>query len=164
LHIQICTSVSRFYRVRAPSNDSSSRQIATFFLGWLFLYSIQLILCSEFSRNAFCRLWSLCRPSPPAHSRILMDFDQESNSPPQRKTPPLDQPFVCHRFLDGNRRHRAEDRILILMLAVCFACASIAYFASLLHFSTSRGGTACGMHAMLYTIGVKSIQLYFQRL
>jgi len=113
------------------------RQIAAFFLGWVFLYSIQSIACSKISHVIIRRLWpSFHRPFPSVHPENL---HRALNPASPGKSSVLDSPFVHHPSL----QHENEDRVLVLMLAVCFACASIAQFASLLQFSPRHGETAC---------------------
>lgn len=57
----------------------------------------------------------------------------------------LETSFANHQKLRMN-----ENQALVLILALCFASASVAQFVSLLTFSNRHGETACGAYAHFY--------------
>lgn len=114
------------------------RQMAAFFLGWVFFSSFQLIACSKMLQ----KLLSFNRPFSRSCSHAAPDIEAHTSrtpdAPSPEKTPMRDHTFLCRQLLRANEGHA-----LILTLAICFASASVAHFASLLDFSTHGGGTAC---------------------
>ncbi len=96
----------------------SSRQIATFFLGWAFVTSLQCLLSSGVHsdvRRRFCGTRALNTDSEKASAYETM----------------------------SNITIRSVHPSFMFVLSLCFMFASIAYFASLLSFD-SGGVTVCG--------------------
>jgi len=107
------------------------RQMASFFLGWVFLYSVQLI-----ARSKICHaLLSFNRPFSQPRSRSTPDLEAHTSRAPNTMPPEKsDNTFSRRQLLHANEGHA-----LILTLSLCFASASIAHFISLLDFSTRNG-------------------------
>jgi len=134
-----------------------SRQVAAFFLGWVFFYSVQIILSyliwENLTRACSSFLTLITRPIKGHHE--LNDI--EAPTP----TAPATTPRCKENALKGNTEldnssttsqlRAREGNALLIILALCFTCASAAHFASLLRYTTA-GGTACGAQTSLDTI------------
>lgn len=123
---------------QATSASRLSRQIASFFLGWVFLCSLLCIVTSPVMRQLYRRcsrifdMGEFMRP----HTRF-----HNGNGVPWNKS--------IETLLSDDQSSRItffedENRDLVLMLSICFAFASIAHFSSLLSFQSGSGPSACG--------------------
>lgn len=144
------------WNIRGLENPSSDeflrnpdfRQIAAFFLGWIFFYSVQVILSSpilreNFKRACFPFFSPIAGPTKSHHEpndiEARIDHEQ-TNTLRQGKTPKYDTTF--NDSSAASRLRIQEGNALLVTLALCFACASVAHFASLLQYTTG-GETAC---------------------
>lgn len=127
-----------------------SHQIAAFFLGWVFFYSTQAILSSPLLQENFIRACSSFLSLFPKGKHDSNDIEAHShadpaNGPhPEEKTPKHNTTF--NGSSAASRLRMQEGNALLVTLALCFACASMAHFTSLLQYTTG-GETACGEHA-----------------
>ena len=138
-----------------PRSDcvNHSRQIAAFFLGWAFFYSIQIILSSPLLRENSTRACSFFYSLVTKHiKRQHEPNDIEARTPTLPTTTLRHEENAAKSSTESNYssptfqlRVREGDALLVT-LALCFACASVAHFASLLRY-TPAGGTACGTQA-----------------
>jgi hypothetical protein len=118
-----------------------SRQIASFFLGWVFICSLLCIVTSPVMRHLYrrcSRIFNLGR-----FTQLDTKFHRGNGT-------------SCHNveksietFLRDDQSSRVtfledDHRDLVLMLSICFAFASIGHFSSLLSFNSSNGPSACG--------------------
>ncbi|KAF9247084.1 hypothetical protein BU15DRAFT_69926 [Melanogaster broomeanus] len=121
-----------------PSVDEFLRhpdfqQIATFFLGWVFICSLLSIASSPAVRSlarSFKSYISIRLSSAPVDSTVVVSCVEK----------PLDS--LCHSRR-ANLRSREENHFLVLMLFVCFAFGSIADFSSQLTFDARSGSSVC---------------------
>ncbi|OAX36203.1 hypothetical protein K503DRAFT_858158 [Rhizopogon vinicolor AM-OR11-026] len=116
------------------------RQIASFFLGYVFICSLLCIMTSSVMRRLYRRcskvfaLGRFMQSDARFHNENSAPWDDVENS--------------IETLLRDDQRSRImfledENRDLVLMLYICFAFASIAYFSSLLSFNSSGGSSAC---------------------
>lgn len=113
-----------------------SRQIAAFFLGWVFFYSAHSILRSPLLAGLTARLGDiLCvrdpLPDPEGQSRI-----EKAGRSWDVSNAPIAAP--------ASLRIRGDNPTLGFTLFLCFFLASVALFISLLSFDPSGGGVGCG--------------------
>lgn len=130
-------------------NSPDFRQIATFFLGWVFFYSVQIIISSPLLRENIMRtclfFLSLITKSTKRH-REPNDVEAHTHIEPantprhEEKTPKYNTAFNNSSAASQSRIR--ESNSLLVTLALCFACASVAHFASLLQYTTA-GETVC---------------------
>ncbi|KAG2056385.1 hypothetical protein BDR06DRAFT_952868 [Suillus hirtellus] len=113
------------------------RQIASFFLGWVFICSLLCIVTSPVT----CHLYRMCYKAFDERRGLQLDTDFRighdtlwSNS----EKPPMDT-----LFWDDRNSSIEENSALVLLLSFCFAFASVAHFSSLLSFNSNSGASAC---------------------
>lgn len=113
------------------------RQIASFFLGWVFICSLLCIVTSPVT----CHLYRMCYKAFDERRGLQLDADFRighdtlwSNS----EKPPMDT-----LFWDDQNSSIEENSALVLLLSFCFAFASVAHFSSLLSFNSNSGASAC---------------------
>ncbi|KAG1820143.1 uncharacterized protein BJ212DRAFT_1575428 [Suillus subaureus] len=116
-------------------------QIASFFLGWVFICSLLCIVTSP----VMCHLYQMCCKAFDERRGLQPDanFRNEhgtlwNNS---EKTP-------TDMLSWGDRNSsitslEEENSALVLLLSFCFAFASVAHFSSLLSFNSNSGASAC---------------------
>ena len=113
-----------------------SRQIAAFFLGWIFFYSAHSILRSPLLAGLTARLGDLlCVQNP------LPDLEGQS------RVEKADRPWDASNAppaTPASLRIRGDNPTLGFTLLLCLFLASIALFISLLSFDPSGGGAGCG--------------------
>ncbi|KAF9780175.1 hypothetical protein BJ322DRAFT_1112846 [Thelephora terrestris] len=127
-------------------NNPDLRQIAAFFLGWVFIYSVQIILSSpllqeDFVRACFSFFSLVTNPIKRRHESNDVEAPthaEPANAP--RRSPRHNTAF--NSSSDISRLKIQEDNALLITLALCFTCASVAHFASLLQYPTT-GNVAC---------------------
>jgi hypothetical protein len=115
-----------------------SRQIAAFFLGWVFICSL-LSIASSPTANSLAR-WLTSHVSARLSSAFSNSAGTSTAASCAEKRP-LDL-LSLHNH-DSNL-HSREDHFLTLMLFVCFAFAGLANFSSLLTFDAGSGSSVCG--------------------
>ncbi|KAK0206604.1 hypothetical protein DFS33DRAFT_602536 [Desarmillaria ectypa] len=93
------------------------RQVATFFLGWVFITAINNMATSAFLQNVTTRVFSRCRRS-------------------SRDRPKIDH---CDDGLGSSFRPATDCPVLLFILSLFFMSASIASFISLLSFHSEMG-------------------------
>ncbi|EMD40734.1 hypothetical protein CERSUDRAFT_111312 [Gelatoporia subvermispora B] len=100
------------------------RVISAFFLGWVFLLSVQCIVTSSFVRNLVG--WSY---------RSLF----------KRRGTPSDLEASGQDLFHRHRvdRHEVDDAALLLVFNMCFASSALTQFASLLEFSPRGANMTC---------------------
>lgn len=137
-----------FHVAKLTLRSRCSRQICTFFLGWVFITSISCLLSSSLVQGLLWKCRTVLIPSTPADERSSR-FDVESIH--FEKTPSL-MTKNTDVILKG------DSPSLFFILSLCFTFASLAHFASLLTFTPNGGETACGMscdHILeFYSLGV----------
>lgn len=112
-----------------------SRQIAAFFLGWVFLSSLRYLWLSTFVREL---LWKL-RSALGAFRGKSSNLDAEGTGEKDLG--------IGKGVLDNNaseRIRRDEKNALISLLCICFTLASLSHFLSLLVYDPAGSSTACG--------------------
>ncbi|CAL1700690.1 unnamed protein product [Somion occarium] len=121
--------------------DFNLRLVAAFFLGWVFIYSIQCMLCSVVTWSIAQRIWALLR----FIGRRLQQSIGISplGLPVHRSASQTNAPVRMDS--DVSSINRSHDRTsLIFTLNLCFVFASIAFFLSLLSFKGGvRWETGC---------------------
>ncbi|KIJ20057.1 hypothetical protein PAXINDRAFT_96331 [Paxillus involutus ATCC 200175] len=113
------------------------RQIAAFFLGWVFICSL-LSIASSPTANSLAR-WLTSHVSARLSSAFSNSAGTSTAASCAEKRP-LDL-LSLHNH-DSNL-HSREDHFLTLMLFVCFAFAGLANFSSLLTFDAGSGSSVC---------------------
>lgn len=130
-----------------------SRQIAAFFLGWVFFYSVQIIISSPLLQEIFACAYSFFFFSTRGKHQPN-DVEAHTHINLANILLHEDKTFKCNTaFIElppPSRPRMQEGNALLVTLALCFACASVAHFASLLQYSTS-GEIACGKQALVNT-------------
>jgi hypothetical protein len=110
----------------------SSRQVAAFVLGWVFISSLSCILFSSIFQNFLQRI-------------ISGLFTTSGNISPDPETPSEKSPSIWTASAQGSRLFtKGDNHTLVFTLCICLAFASVAYFSSLLSFDPSNGAAACG--------------------
>ncbi|KAG1892408.1 hypothetical protein F4604DRAFT_26795 [Suillus subluteus] len=116
-------------------------QIASFFLGWVFICSLLCIVTSP----VMCHLYQMCYNAFDERRVLRLDvnFRNEygtlwSNS----EKPPIGTLFWGDRN-SSIKSLEEENSALVLLLSFCFAFASAAHFSSLLSFNSNSGASAC---------------------
>ncbi|OJA18981.1 hypothetical protein AZE42_00357 [Rhizopogon vesiculosus] len=116
-------------------------QIASFFLGCVFICSLLCVTTSPVMRRLYRRcskvftLGRFMQSDTRFHNENSAPWDNVEKS---IETLLRDDQSSRIMFLED------ENRDLVLMLYICFAFASIAYFSSLLSFNSSGRSSACG--------------------
>jgi hypothetical protein len=127
-----------------------SRQIAAFFLGWVFFYSARIDFSSPLLRDNFMRACSsflslFTKPTKGKHEPNDVEAHIQAgpaNIPHhEEKNPKYNTAF--NDSSTASRLRIQETNALLVALALCFACASVALFSSLLQYTTVNE-TACG--------------------
>ncbi|KIJ70523.1 hypothetical protein HYDPIDRAFT_23623 [Hydnomerulius pinastri MD-312] len=109
------------------------RQIAAFFLGWVFICSLLSIASSPAIGGLFGWVASIVTTHPSA----LVAANATVTDVKKRPDPlHLDD-------RSSSLRLREDYRVVILMMFICFAFASVANFSSLLTFDAGTGSSAC---------------------
>lgn len=117
------------------------RQIASFFLGWVFICSLICIVTSP----VICRLYQMCHNSFDDRRGLAADahycngHDTLWNNSEKH---PIDTLFWGDRN-SSTQSLEEENAALVLLLSFCFAFASVAHFSSLLSFNSNSGASAC---------------------
>ncbi|KAG2757307.1 hypothetical protein P692DRAFT_20843004 [Suillus brevipes Sb2] len=117
------------------------RQIASFFLGWVFICSLICIVTSP----VICRLYQMCHNSFDDRRGLAADahycngHDTLWNNSEKH---PIDTLFWDDRN-SSTQSWEEENAALVLLLSFCFAFASVAHFSSLLSFNSNSGASAC---------------------
>lgn len=131
-------------------NNPDFRQIVAFFLGWVFFYSVQTIFSSPLLQENFARACSsfLSLITKPIQRRHEPNDIETNTHPGPANTLRHGEKAQNYntRFNNSSSTSRLrtqEGDALLVTLALCFACASVAHFASLLRYTTS-GETPCG--------------------
>ncbi|KIK78189.1 hypothetical protein PAXRUDRAFT_111710, partial [Paxillus rubicundulus Ve08.2h10] len=112
------------------------RQIAAFFLGWVFICSL-LSIASSPTANSLAR----CLASHVSVRPSSISANPTGNSTAASCVEKRLDPLSLHNR--NSNLHSREDHFLTLMLFVCFAFASLANFSSLLTFDAGSGSPAC---------------------
>ena len=116
-----------------------------------------MILSSPLLRDNFIRAcFSLLSLITKSIKRRHEPDDIESHAPTFSAAAPGRDKTPRHNAEPDNsstisQLREQEGNALLVTLALCFTCASVAYFASLLQYTTT-GGTACGMQIPLGVI------------
>jgi hypothetical protein len=118
----------------------SSRQIAAFFLGWVFITSLSCIVYSSIVQNLLLRI-IFCL----THKTRTNATDPEAVPPTPEKSPTI---WTTNSKLFTN----GDNQTLVLTLFLCFSFASVAQFSSLLTFDPNKGAAACGKYYVLQSI------------
>lgn len=130
-------TIAEFGRLRTH-HTPFSRQIATFFLGWVCFYSLLSVLRSPLLAGLLARLGGgtngrsfLPDPEGQVHNEKVV----HNRSQPQGLTPVAS---------GASERHTRESPALAFTLFLSFLLASFALFVSVFTFDSSSGGTLCG--------------------
>ncbi|KAG2367338.1 hypothetical protein BDR07DRAFT_300186 [Suillus spraguei] len=123
-------------------------QIASFFLGWVFICSLLCIVTSP----VMCHLYQMCYKV--FHERRGLQLDANFRSGhdslwDNSEKHPMNTLF-CGDRNSSIKSLEEENHALILLLSFCFAFASVAHFSSLLSFNSNSGASAC---AFLVALG-----------
>ncbi|KAH7887704.1 hypothetical protein F5I97DRAFT_1862201 [Phlebopus sp. FC_14] len=114
------------------------RQIAAFFLGWLFICSVSSAALSPAIRD-IVRWFRLCV----AHSSLGYLDVAGVRALPVFSIKRRRGPSYFDTSSSSSHPPRDEHEFLVLLLFLCFTFASVANFSSLLTFSGGNGGTSC---------------------
>lgn len=118
-----------------------SCQIASFFLGWVFICSLLCIVTSP----VICRLDQMCYNAFDDQGCLATDanfHNRHSTLWNNSKKPPIDTLFWGDRD-SSTKSLEEENAALVLLLSFCFTFASVAHFSSLLSFNSNSGASAC---------------------
>lgn len=124
------------------------RQIASFFLGWVFICSLLCIVTSP----VMCHLYQMCYKA--FHERRGLQLDANFRSGhgslwDKSEKPPMNTLSWGDRN-SSIKSLEEENHALVFLLSFCFAFASVAHFSSLLSFNSNSGASAC---AFLVALG-----------
>lgn len=124
------------------------RQIASFFLGWVFICSLLCIVTSP----VMSHLYRMCYKAFDEQRGLRLDTNFRNGHSTNYNN--LEKPSIDTLFWgDRNSSIRPleeENSALVLLLSLCFAFASVAHFSSLLSFNSNSGASAC---AFLVALG-----------
>ncbi|KAG2348952.1 hypothetical protein BDR05DRAFT_1055870 [Suillus weaverae] len=124
------------------------RQIASFFLGWVFICSLLCIVTSP----AMCHLYRMCYKAFDGRKGPQLDADFRDGHGTLWNN---SEKFPIDALFWGDRNSsiqslEEENSALVLLLSFCFAFASVAHLSSLLSFNSKSGPSAC---AFLVALG-----------
>jgi hypothetical protein len=111
----------------------SSRQVAAFFLGWVFMGSLSCMLYSSVFQNLLNRCVSGLFTTSGGNA------SDSENSP--EKSPSI---WTGTSVRGSSLFTKRDNHILVFALCICLAFASVGYFLSLLSFDPRNGPAACG--------------------
>lgn len=117
------------------------RQIASFFLGWVFICSLICIVTSP----VICRLYRMCYNAFDDRRGLAADANFRNGHGTlwnNSEKPSIDTLFWGDRN-SSTKSLEEENAALVLLLSFCFAFASVAHFSSLLSFNSNSGASAC---------------------
>ncbi|KAG1752747.1 uncharacterized protein EDB91DRAFT_1293996, partial [Suillus paluster] len=120
------------------SEHPDYRQIASFFLGWVFICSLLCIGTSP----VMCHLYRKCTRAFDQDLQLESAFRNEHGALWKNSEKHLETLLGGDR---GSSINSLEDEnsVLVLLLSLCFAFASVAHFSSLLSFNSSSGSSVC---------------------
>jgi hypothetical protein len=127
--------MSRFqvkFRIVNTHHLLSSRQVAAFFLGWVFMSSLSCMLYSSVFQNLLHRC---------IHGLFITSGDNTSDLKNVSEKSPSIWAGDVH---ESRLFSKGDNHALVFTLCICLAFASVAYFLSLLSFNPSNGSAACG--------------------
>lgn len=116
-------------------------QIASFFLGWVFICSLLCIVTSP----VVCHLYQMCYNAFDEQRGLRLDANfrnEHSTLWNDSEKPPMGTLFWGDRN-SSIKSLEEENSALVLLLSFCFAFASAANFSSLLSFNSNSGASAC---------------------
>lgn len=113
-------------------------QIASFFLGWVFICSLLCIVTSPVMRH----LYRKCSRAFNQGLQLETNFRNENGALWTNSEKPLQTLYWGDRS-SSVKSLEDEHSALVLLLSLCFAFASVAHFSSLLSFNSSSGSSAC---------------------
>jgi hypothetical protein len=111
-----------------------SRQIAAFFLGWVFITSLSCIIYSSVVQNLLLRII------------FCLSTNTRTNVPDPEAGPPAPQKSPTIWTTNSRLFTKGDNQTLVFILRLCFVFASVAQFSSLLTFDPDKGAAACGKH------------------
>lgn len=123
-----------FGKVSTVSNNlpSPSRQIAAFFLGWVFMNSLGCMIYSSIFQKILQRF-------------IFGLFTTSDNNVPDLEAASEKSSSIWTSNSRGSGLYtKGDNHTLVFTICICLAFASVAYFSSLLSFDPINGSAACG--------------------
>ncbi|KAG2156103.1 hypothetical protein DEU56DRAFT_765562 [Suillus clintonianus] len=113
------------------------RQIASFFLGWVFVCSLLCVVTSP----VMCHLYRKC--SKAFDERRGLQLDTNGNRALWNNSEKLQGTLFWGDRNSTIQPLEDENSALVLLLSLCFAFASVANFSSLLSFNSDSGPSSC---------------------